>query len=215
MIKVIIVDDKKVFRETMRFILNQDEEINVIGIAKDGVEARELCISLKPDVVLMDIMMPECNGIEATRRIKETKVSPKIIMLTTFNDNKNVSEALNNGADGYVLKDIDGKDLIYAIKSTYRGMGTIHHTVMDSFVKKSVLDLTEEESVNERKNYDLTDRDIKIIGMIVDGKNNKEISEATYFSEGSIRNLVSEILNKLKLKDRTQLAVFALKNKIV
>ncbi|NLD47714.1 MAG: response regulator transcription factor, partial [Clostridiaceae bacterium] len=126
MIKVVIVDDQVILRESLKFIVEQDSDIKVAGLGSNGMEALLLCDTHKPDVVLMDIMMPECNGVEGTKLIKEKYSSIKVIILTTFNDEENISQALKNGADGYMLKDMNPDELILAVKSAAKGLNIMH-----------------------------------------------------------------------------------------
>ncbi len=216
MIKVLIVDDQVILRESLKFIVEQDPEIDVVGLAGNGKEALNLCKELVPDVVLMDIMMPVCNGVEGTKLIKSQFRSIRVIILTTFNDDENISKAIKNGADGYVLKDIKPDELILAVKSVAKGFSIMHHTAMDTFAKQ----IDHENGANHHKqefklDVNLTDRELSIIELIVDGKSNKEIAAKIFITEGSVKNIITSILEKLHLKDRTQLAVFAVKNNII
>ncbi|MCX7745650.1 MAG: response regulator transcription factor [Clostridia bacterium] len=215
MVKVLIVDDQVILRESIKFMIEQDIEIQVVGYAGNGQEALELCGDLNPDLVLMDIMMPVCDGVEGTRLIKSKYSEIKIIILTTFSDDIHISKALQYGASGYVLKDIKPLELILTIKSVARGLGIIHQNVFSNVVRQ--FNPPEEtytpSTVNEYG--ELSEKEIRIIRMIVDGQNNREIAELLYLSEGSVKNAVSAILTKLNLKDRTQLAVFAVKNNLV
>ncbi len=216
MIKVLIVDDQVILRESLKFIVEQDPEINVVGLAGNGKEALNLCKELVPDVVLMDIMMPVCNGVEGTKLIKSQFRSIRVIILTTFNDDENISKAIKNGADGYVLKDIKPDELILAVKSVAKGFSIMHHTAMDTVAKQ----IDHENETNHHKqefklDVNLTERELSIIELIVDGKSNKEIAAKIFITEGSVKNIITSILEKLSLKDRTQLAVFAVKNNIV
>lgn len=216
MIKVIIADDQPVIREGIKFIIEQDVEIEVAGCCGNGREAFELCEKLSPNMVLMDIVMPICNGVEGTRLIKEKFSTIKVLVLTTFNDEGNIAEALKNGADGYVLKDIESDELILTIKSIAKGLRVMHENVFGVMVRQ--LSNTEESPEIKEKpplEVNLTERELEIVRLIVYGKNNKEIASNLYLSEGSVRNLISAILAKLNLKDRTQAAVFAVKNNLV
>lgn len=210
MLKVLMVDDQIILRESLKFIIEQDNEIEVIGSAGNGMEALELCKKEAPDLILMDIMMPICDGVEGTKLIKELNPSIKVLILTTFNDTENVSKALQNGADGYILKNVKPDELILAIKSTAKGLTILHKNTFDTFLNQSKIKQNKLEL-----NFTLSEQEIKIISLIVDGKSNKEISDDLHFAEGSIKNIISSILNKLKLRDRTQLAVFAVKNNLV
>ena len=213
-IRVLITDDQPVIRDGLKFIIEQDKEIKVVGCANNGIETLELCGTLKPDVVLMDIVMPVCDGVEGTRLIKEKFQNIKVIILTTFSDDDNISQALKNGADGYVLKDIESDELILTIKSIAKGLRVMHENAYNFVLNKLNTngDLNKEIGL---KDYGLTERENEIIRLIVFGKSNKEIASSLYLTEGSIRNMISSVLSKLKLKDRTQLAVFAVKNNII
>ena len=216
MIKVLIIDDQVILRESLKFIVEQDPDIEVVGLGGNGKEALDLCSVLVPDVVLMDIMMPVCNGVEGTKLIKSQFRSIRVIILTTFNDEENISKAIKNGADGYVLKDIKPDELVLAIKSVAKGFSIMHHTTMDTFTRQIDHDTEGTHHKQEPKpDINLTDRELSIINLIVDGKSNKEIAANIFITEGSVKNIITNILEKLSLKDRTQLAVFAVKNNIV
>lgn len=215
MIKVVIADDQVILRESLKFIIEQDSDIQVAGCAGNGREALQLCDRLLPNIVLMDIMMPGCDGVEGTRLIKEQYNSIKVLILTTFNDDENIAKALKNGADGYVLKDIKPDELILAVKSVAKGMSIIHKTAMDSMVKQFNTGNVSRKSKEATPAIDLTEREISIIKLIVDGNNNREIASGLFLTEGSVKNIITGILAKLNLKDRTQLAVFAVKSNLV
>lgn len=219
MIKVLIVDDQIILRESLKFIIEQDKDINVIGLAGNGKEAFSLCEQLNPDVVLMDIMMPKCDGVEGTRLIKSKYKEIKVIILTTFNDEGNVTRAIKNGADGYVLKDISPDQLILTVKSVFKGYSIMHQSTLNTFIdskdKEKKNKKTSANIKKEKVNVRLGKRELEILNLIVEGKNNKEIAETIFISEGTVKNTISHMLNKLNLKDRTQLAVFAVKNNIL
>lgn len=202
-------------RESIKFIIEQEEDLKVVGCAKDGMEALELCDSLHPDIVLMDIVMPVCDGIEGTRLIKAKHSKIKIIVLTTFHDDENISRVLKNGADGYVLKDVSPSALRLSIRSVMEGMPIIHQKVFNSVVNR--IDEVTVTDITGQKPDDiiLSEKEQEIIKLIVQGKSNKDIASAIYLSDGRVRNIISGILDKLDLKDRTQLAVYAVKNRLV
>ncbi|MCX7711816.1 MAG: response regulator transcription factor [Clostridia bacterium] len=208
MIKVIIADDQPVIRDGLKFIIEQSKEIEVLGCAGHGLEALELCEKAHPDIVLMDIVMPICDGVEGTRLIKEKFENIKVMILTTFNDEDKVEQALKNGADGYILKAIESEELILTIKTIAKGLQVIHKNSYNLVLKKL-------HSEPEPMDFGLTDRESEVVKLIVFGKSNKEIASQLYLTEGSVRNLISSILFKTSLKDRTQLAVFAVKNNII
>jgi RNA polymerase sigma factor (sigma-70 family) len=215
MVKILLVDDSAILLQSLKIILEQDQEFSIVGFAKNGLEALEMCESVAPDIVLMDVRMPVCNGVEGTKLIKEKYKAIKVLVLTTFDDREYIEEAIRNGADGYILKDINDKDLIAAIKSTASGFSIIHGSVFQTL--KNQIKPSSEEKREQLQNLEsnLTDRERQITGLIIDGLSNKEIAVTLEISEGTVRNTISGILAKLKLNDRTQLAVFAIKNNLI
>jgi DNA-binding NarL/FixJ family response regulator len=205
-IKVIIVDDSDFVRDGMRIILSVDEEFQVLGCAKNGKEALELAQREKADVILMDIQMPEMDGIEATREIVKRKLG-KILILTTFDDDDLVEKALKSGADGYLIKNHTPEQLKQMIKSVYHG-GNILDGQVFSKIKNT--------GVRSSSNFDgsiFTDRELDIISAIAEGLSNKEIAEKLFISEGTVKNHISTILEKGNLSHRTQVAVYYLTGK--
>lgn len=214
MIKTVIAEDQVILRESLKRLIEQDSEIAVIGCAGNGREALELCRIYHPDMVLMDIVMPGCDGVEGTRLIKESFPTVKVLILTTFDDDKNIAKALHNGADGYILKIITPDDLILAIKSVAKGMGIMDKNVLHAVTKQfDVATGSELPFAGDLPHF--TSREMDLIRLIVDGKSNKEIGNDLSLTEGSIKNLVTAVLDKLGLKDRTQLAVYAVKKRLV
>lgn len=216
MIKVMCVDDQVLLRETLIYMLSQDDEIQTYDGGSDGYEALKNCDEVRPDIVLMDVRMPNMGGLEATQRIKELYPSVKVIILTTFEDEKSVFQSIELGADGYVVKDIKPEELILAVKSVYKNLYVMHQSVV-SVVKGEIVDsrTREKDQIRTLSSYDLTPMEIKIIKLMVDGKSNKEIAAELSFTEGTIKNKVSKLLGKLELKDRTQVAVFAIKHNLI
>lgn len=227
MIRILIVDDVSVIRNGLNFMLREEKEFEIVGMARDGEEAIELSGKLKPDIVLMDLKMPNCNGISATKTIKSKYPNIKILILTTFKEEENVFEALKYGAIGYILKDIDTNELINVIKNASKGIVSIHQDVFNTFksdidnkknkVFQKSIDNIDETSDAELKldKIELTQKEKEIIKLMIKGKNYKEISKELYISEGSIRNMISELLKQFGLKDRIQLAVYVIKNNII
>lgn len=218
MTTVIIAEDQKLLRESFKNIIENNSDIKVVASATNGKEAYNLCKEYKPDVVLMDLSMPVCNGSEATKLIKKDFPSVKVLILTASNDKNDVAEAISNGADGYVLKNIGTEELILSIKSTSLGLGIVDKDLLDPIV----LNISKETKKNKNKtvhvsgiNVSLTERELTILSMIVDGKDNKEIGASLFIAEGTVKNIITEIISKLQLKDRTQLAVYAVRNKLV
>lgn len=218
MITVIIAEDQKLLRESFKNIIENNSDIKVVACATNGKEAYTLCKEYRPNVVLMDLSMPLCNGTEATKLIKSDFPNIKVLILTASNDKTDVIDAIRNGADGYVLKDIGTEELIISIKSTSLGLGIITKDILSPMVSN----LCNENGNTKNKTIDvsginisLTIREIKIIAMIVDGNDNKEIGAALFIAEGTVKNSITEIISKLQLKDRTQLAVYAVRNGLV
>lgn len=210
MIKVILVDDQLLLRESLSYLLENDDEIKVVGMGENGNDAIKLCETLKPDVVLMDIEMPEMDGVSATKVIKNNFCDIKVIILTTFENPDNIMEAFVNNADGYVVKNISHKDLSRSIKCVNNGL-----TVMHESVKKIMVERFKGLS-NYKSQYQdiLTDREIEIVKYIAAGFSNKEIGAALSFSQGTIKNNVSKILEKLNMSDRIQIAIFGIEHGI-
>ena len=208
MIKVLLADDVQILRAGLRAVLAQDEMINVVGEAGNGKEAFEMAVRFQPDVVLMDMRMPDFDGGYGTRQIKEKLEGVKVLVLTTFDDKETVEKAMASGADGYILKEMDNDQIINSIKAVAGGINVFCDNIF-----KSIKDGTSVQQ--DPKNFDLTEREIDFIRLICDGCDNKEIASKLYLAEGTVRNGISRLLEKLKLKDRTQLAVFAIKNNIV
>lgn len=218
MIRVIIAEDQKLLRESFKNIIENNSDIKVVACATNGSEAYNLCKEYKPDVVLMDLSMPICTGTEATKLIKTKFPSIRVLILTASNDTKDVTDAISSGADGYILKDISTEELILSIRSTSLGLGIVTKDILNPIVSN----LRKENKNTNKKtvaikgiNVSLTEREINIVSMIVDGKDNKEIGAALYIAEGTVKNIITEIISKLQLKDRTQLAVYAVRNKLV
>ena len=213
MIRVVIADDIALFRNGIKTLIEQDEEISVIGCACNGKEVVEICEKYAPDVVLMDIKMPEMTGIEATRLIKKKNNMIKILILTTFYENEDISNAFKFGADGYVLKDLEQSELIMVVKNITNGLNVFQSNVFDNVRKQYHSQKVSEYFVQEPQNkFGLKERELEIIQLIIEGKKNRDIAQKTFITEGSVKNIISRILKKLDLEDRTQLAIFAVKN---
>ncbi|WP_125154878.1 response regulator transcription factor [Clostridium rectalis] len=211
---IIIIDDEKLIREGLKIILSTYEDIEVVGVAGDGIQGLEICKHQDVNVVLMDIRMPNCDGVLGTRIIKEKFPHIKILILTTFNDKEYIHEALKFGASGYLLKD-SSNDLIYeGIKACLKGNVVVHPDVANNIILNTNYDKALNDNDINLK-YNLTKREINIIREIASGLSNKEIADRIYLSEGTIKNNISNILSKLDLRDRTQIAIFAFKNNII
>jgi len=213
MIKLLLADDQDILTEGLKLILGSEEDIEIVGTADNGKKAYELCRIRKPDLVLMDIQMPEVNGVEATAMIKKDFPNIKIIVLTTFNDDEYIYEALKNGASGYLLKDTSPGEILKAVRTVYRGGALIQSEIAVKVIDKfsQLAQKTEYKYIDPRVEL-LTDREIEICRLIAEGKSNKEISEELFLSQGTVKNHITKILLKLDLRDRTQLAIFTINN---
>lgn len=210
-IKIAIIDDEKLIREGLKIILSSYKDIDVVAMGENGYEALELCKLNEIDLILMDIRMPVCDGVEGTKIIKNDFPDIKVLILTTFKDIEYIQEALKNGASGYLLKD-SSYDLIYeGIKAAVIGNIVIHPDVATNILNLTPIE-TDLKEICE--SYGLNNKECDIIKYIADGLSNKEIGEKLFLSEGTIKNNVSTILSKLGLRDRTQIVVFAFKNNI-
>lgn len=205
-IKVIIADDSDFVRDGMRIILSVDEEFEVIGCASNGREAIEIAKDNAPDIFLMDIQMPEMDGIEATKYIVENNLG-KVLILTTFDDDELVQQALSNGAKGYLIKNHTPEHLKQMIKSVYNGTGVMEENILENLTKNSEV---KSSSFNE-EGY--TAREMDIIKAVADGLSNKEIASKLFISEGTVKNYITSILAKENLSHRTALAVYYLTGK--
>lgn len=211
-IKVLIVDDEKLIREGLKIILSSYDQLELVGLCGDGYQALDFCRQNPVDVVLMDIRMPECDGVLATRIIKEEFHHIKILILTTFSDMDYIEEALKHGASGYLLKD-SSYDLIYqGIKAASKGNIVVHPQIANKMLSNIS---RSRRKMDKLEPYDLTKREITIIKGIASGMSNREIAEQLYLSEGTVKNNISNILSKLNLRDRTQVAIFAFKSDLI
>ncbi len=210
MLKLIIVDDQSLLRKSLFQIISTDETLTVVGQAENGKEAVELCEKTKPDIVLMDIEMPHMDGISALHAIKKNQPTTKVIILTTFENQDNITEAFLAQADGYITKDIGPDELITTIKCVGYGLTVIHKSVKTIMVDKF------KKMADGKKNYIeiLTEEEINMVRLIADGKSNKEIANTFNYTEGTIKNKVSKIYEKLAVSDRLQLVVYAMENGI-
>jgi DNA-binding NarL/FixJ family response regulator len=209
-IKVIIADDNSFIREGMKIILNTYEEFDVLDTVNDGKEAVEYCKNHEVDVALLDVRMPNMNGVEATKLIsEETKTQP--LILTTFDDDEFILDAIKNGAKGYLLKNNDPEQIRDAIKSVFNGNTVMQDVVFDK-IKSNLQDNKETELKIDRTLF--TERELDIMGLIAKGQSNKEISKTLFISEGTIANYITSILGKTGLEHRTQIAIYYLTGKV-
>ncbi len=214
MIKVMIVDDDAFIRQSLKVLLEMDTDLEVVGAASEGNEAlRLLQAGHVADVVLMDIRMPGCGGVEGTEKIKRAFPQVSVLMLTTFDDDEYIIEALRNGASGYLLKNIPPERIIQGIKTVHEGNMLIHPDIarkLATFLQPAVR--PESTQGQSMETYGLTKTELSVVASIAEGHTNKEIAGLLFLSEGTVKNYITDILSKLELRDRTQIAIFYLKN---
>lgn len=211
MIRVLIADDQELIRQSLSFVLDAQADIAMVGTASNGREAIELVRKEKPDVVLMDIRMPEVDGVECTRLIKTAHPQIKVIILTTFDDDEYVFGALRYGASGYLLKGVSVEELANAVREVVRGgsiiMPGVASKALEMFARMARGSM--QIPVDTQQTASLQENEWKVIREVGCGKSNKEIAAALCLSEGTVRNYLSSVLSKLDLRDRTQLAIWA------
>lgn len=200
--KIIIVDDDQLVSLSLKTILEATKAFEVIAMGGNGKDAIRLYREQQPDVLLMDIRMEEMNGLEAAATIVQEFPDAKILLLTTFSDDEYIVKAIRLGAKGYILKQ-DFESIAPAITAVYNGQAVFGNEVMNK-----IPSLMQQESNINYETFDLNEKDYDIIHLVADGLNNKEIAEKLFLSEGTVRNYISNILEKLELRDRTQLACF-------
>lgn len=205
--KILLVDDDKIVCQALKTILEAEEGIEVSAIGNDGTDAIELYFRYKPDILLMDIRMTTMTGIEAGKKIIERDSNAKILYLTTFADNEYIIDALKLGAKGYLLKQ-DFESIVPSIHAVSTGQRVFGDEII-SKIPGMMIDFNR----TSFEQYSLTDKEIDMITLIAEGLSNKEIANNSFLSEGTVRNYISTILEKLDLRDRTQLAIFYYKNK--
>jgi DNA-binding NarL/FixJ family response regulator len=207
--KVVICDDQAIVRDGLVMLLKLEKDIEVVGTASDGSEAVESVDKSQPDLVLMDLKMPVMNGVEATRRIKTNHPDTKVLVLTTYDDDQWVFDAIRAGASGYLLKDTPRDELVTAIRGTVTGKSYVDPSVAGKLLDMASSHQTQPTDMITEK---LTEREIQILQLVAKGLSNTAISERLFLSEGTVRNHVSSILAKLGVSDRTQAAVVAIQH---
>jgi NarL family two-component system response regulator LiaR len=206
-IRVLIVDDHGIVRKGLNVLLATEKDIKVVGEAQDGLEAVEKAGSLKPDVVLMDLVMPKMDGIEATRKITEANPKAKILVLTSFAADDKVFPAVKAGALGYLLKDSSPEELLEAIRRVHRGEPSL-----EPAIARKVLQEISHPNKEKPSSDPLTERELEVLRLIAQGLSNKEIASKIFIAEWTVRTHVSNILGKLHLASRTQAALHALRS---
>ena len=209
MIRVLVCDDQEVVAQGLEAILSTAREIEVVGLAYNGLQALELSERMHPDVVLMDLKMPEMNGIEATAQIRARYPEVKVLVLTTYDADEWVLDAVRAGASGYLLKDTPRADLIKAIEGTAGGRSFIDPAVAGTLLSQAAKAARRPDPVLLGR---LSAREMDVLRVLALGLSNSEIAARLFLSEGTVRNYVSTLMDKLEVKDRTQAAIFALRH---
>ncbi|MFB5660268.1 response regulator [Alteribacillus sp. HJP-4] len=211
MIRLLLAEDQTMVRHGLKMMIETDPELEVAGEAGNGKEAIALCEINAYDLVILDVRMPEMDGLEAARIIHSRWPERKVLMLTTFNDDEYALEALRAGASGYMLKEADSDSLIRSIKSCLSGGLSLQEKVAAKIMPK----LLKKDSGRPRIDPSLTPREIDIMRKIGEGRSNKEIADELGLSVGTVKNHISVMLDKLELRDRTQIAIYAIRNNVI
>lgn len=211
MIRIAIADDEPLIREGLEIILGAQPDIEVVALCANGKEAVEVCETHDLDLVLMDIRMPEYDGIYGTREIRARhKDAIKILILTTFQDTEYIKNALQEGASGYLLKDSSYDLILNGIRSAVAGNSVFHPGIVQKMISGEV-----DSSPFQKESFDLTEREVELILYVAKGLTNQEIADELFLSVGTVKNAISVILQKLDIRDRTQLAIFAYRNHLL
>ena len=220
LVRVLVVDDQQLVRDGIASLLRVQDGISVVGTATNGQEALEQAMALRPDVILMDVRMPVMNGVEATIQILREVPSCCILMLTTFDDEEYVRDALRAGARGYLLKDLPAQDLARAVYAVSQGVyqldAAVIERMLDAFSRPNTAQKSETSKTEERLTAPdaldaagLTNREIEVLRLIATGATNREVADALVISEGTVKNHLSNIFSRLGLRDRTQAVMYA------
>lgn len=204
---MMIVDDDALIRDSLQLILDMEDDFQVIGTATNGQEALVLCEKNLPDIVLMDVRMPVMDGVLGTRYLREKFPGVKVVILTTFKEENYIKEALKHGASGYILKSQPADSIVETLRSVAKGS-----MVLEAEVANSLTSFIDDRQKVDPKDFQLTVREMAVLELVGTGFSNREIARQLHLSEGTVRNNVSALLDKLSLRDRTQLAIFFLKH---
>jgi DNA-binding NarL/FixJ family response regulator len=209
MIQVLLVDDQGLIRQGLRALLELEPDLEIVGEAENGEQAINLVAEFQPDVVLLDIRMPIMDGVAATKEIQKRFPKTKILVLTTFDDDEYVSAALQNGAMGYLLKDTPSEELAVAIRAVYKGYTQLGPGIVKKLLTQFSNGTPIQSTPVPSTLTELTPREKEVLRLIATGASNREIAQELYISEGTVKNHVTNILNTLNLRDRTQAAIWA------
>ena len=207
MIRLLLVDDQDIFRQGLAALLSVEADLEIMGQARNGQEAIALAKTLQPDVILMDVRMPLCDGVQATRAIHEHYPWIRILVLTTFDDDEYILQSLQVGALGYLLKRTPSKEIASAIRSVAQGYSQLGPTIA-----LKVFSQLKSCAASHPYQGMLSKREVEVLKLVGQGKNNQEIAQELYLSEGTVKNYVTQILHKLQMRDRIQAALWAQQN---
>ena len=214
-IRVVIVDDHALFRRGLDLVLSEEPDIKVVGEAADGIEAVHRAEEMAPDVVVMDVRMPRSTGIEAARRIRERLPDTKVIMLTVSDSEEDLYAAVKAGASGYLLKEISIEELADAVRAVASGHSLISPSMASKLLTEFNALVQHAEERHRSLLPSLTDRELDVLKLVAKGLSNREISEELYISENTVKNHVRNILEKLRLRSRTEAAMYAVREKLI
>lgn len=230
-IKVMITDDQRLMREGLKMLLDLEEDVTVVALAENGRDALEKIPTVQPHVILMDIRMPVMDGVECTRIIKERHPEAKVLILTTFDDDEFIIEALKNGAVGYILKDLSSEKLVETIRDAYKGNSVMQPEIAAKVIshiinvakKPTLYDIQDSSKhkessatvktiISKKKNIksELTEREKEILQLVGEGMSNTEIAKKLYISVGTVKNYISNLYSKLEVEDRSKLVLYAI-----
>lgn len=218
-IKVMITDDQRLMREGLKTILDLEQDLTVVQLAENGRDALDKIADAQPDVILMDIRMPVMDGVESTGIIKRQYPGIKVLILTTFDDDEFIIEALKNGAAGYILKDLSSEKLVRAIRDVYEGNSIMQPEIaakVISYITGAIKEPIDNTVPSELRHIEeLTDRERDVLKLVGKGMSNKEIAKKLYISEGTVKNYISNLYGKLEVDDRSKLTLYAIENKYI
>jgi DNA-binding NarL/FixJ family response regulator len=216
-IRVLIADDHALFRRGLEMVLDEEDDIDLVGQASDGAEAQQKAAESLPDVVLMDIRMPKSSGIEACRAMKEAAPSTKIVMLTISDEEEDLFEAIRAGASGYLLKDIPLDEVAGAVRAVHCGQSLISPSMAGKLLAEfaTLARQTDEERGQQVPPPKLTDREMEVLKLVAKGMNNREIARELFISENTVKNHVRNILEKLQIHSRMEAVMIALRDKLI
>jgi DNA-binding NarL/FixJ family response regulator len=214
-IRVVLVDDHTILREGVRSLLDEESDIVVVGEADDGLEALEVVETLAPDVVIMDMVMPRMNGLEATREIKQRRPEVRVLILSMYDDDEYVQQIIQAGASGYVLKRVAAGELVHAIREVHKGSSFLQPTIAAKLIEDYVRRVRGETATEARGADPLTDRERQVLKLIAEGHTNQRIAELLHLSKKTVESHRANIMRKLDLHDVTELVKYALRTGLI